>query len=291
MNLPNEFRARPMHTWWRGGQWKLEFLTREGQQTPVKVVIPVHRSDYELVDPPGSMRYDPVRDAPDAYLAFAAIRKDLWFPRSKRYSIDHFWPLLTDFFEQYGHPLHWGRSRLDEFFTPDYILNMAKTMAVAVKCYQCLTPGTGRDITQLRTYISDLLDRNTWPVGWTKLKFDGNTWIEGEPDISSDQGVLECATTVMLSILNDGLRGVHLHRGYDPKTGWTHYFSYDNLIHLMYLQLDQAVDKQNVVRECEGCGILFEAHRTNQHYHSVLCRGAANTRKTYHRKKNGGMNK
>ena len=72
---------------------------------------------------------------------------------------------------------------------------------------------------------------------------------------------------------------------YHPINGWQPAYAYNNLLCAMWYQLSLMLLRHSEIRRCEGCQVLFEPIRTDHRYHDAKCRGAANARKTYRRRR------
>ena len=82
------------------------------------------------------------------------------------------------------------------------------------------------------------------------------------------------------------LQGVRLQHQYSREGNWEPGYHYDSLVNVMWLQLHLAMLAGSLIRDCLGCGVTFEATRSNQTFHDSFCRGATNSRRTYKRNKN-----
>jgi hypothetical protein len=56
-----------------------------------------------------------------------------------------------------------------------------------------------------------------------------------------------------------------------------------------YLKTERTKLHEMILKPCVGCGIGFVPGRSDQNYHDAYCRGRANSRNTYHRKKEQGQ--
>jgi hypothetical protein len=275
--------------WHRGGQWELE--EQETQWGWSK-----HR--INLVDWPSLKTYDPITEAPTAYLAFARLRSDLWLFEEPGWGDNvvleadglpshdtlNQWQQLLAFMEQYGPPLDWHRG-----FTVEEALEDSRLMAIAARCYQASEPDGSRHRPTLQKYFIQLQEggaqlRSYSPQGYRGYR---GTDLLQVADFTREAGLIKSARAWLEDIINyspHALMGFHVQQTYNENQGWQPQYWYETLANLMWFQLHQAILKSAPLRQCLGCEELFEAERSNQVYHDVYCRGAANARKSYRRK-------
>lgn len=289
MNLEPVFRSRPSGTWFRGGVWELKPGTTMIGPTDVPEVHLVTRGS-------AGFEYDPIADSPEAYLAFARLRDDVFTSSHPAYEarIANQWRALSKFVDRYGapimvSPLHrggWG-------FPLEAAMDEALVLAIAVCCYQYLAesdqvaseryPESERHREKLKGYM-----RWVQSAGSPRLPRVGRAgYIQLEySDFDTSEGFLKAQEWLQLA-MNLYLLGVHPELDYGPQGLWLPRYRYDTLVNAMWLQLYQAVLRDSILRQCEGCEALFEAKRSDQVYHDAYCRSAVNARRTYWRKKRG----
>ena len=265
MNLLSMPRS-PDLLWARGGVWRVE--AREGA---------LSETFYDLVGQPSSAfpprAYNPMQEAPNAYLEFAQVRDDLWIGGDKP-SFDEICQKLINFIGKYGVPLlppfePFLSFTLDR--TVEEILQEAARLAVALRCYQALD---GR-WDELQPAIKVFLES---PSG---LPFKHS-------DVESDtrEGLTEWLDRT-INFHPYALRGIHQTIHFHPDNGWQPGYMYSNLLNALWLQLSQMILRGSEIRRCEACNELFEPNRADQIYHDARCRERANSRKTYRRQREG----
>ena len=296
MSIEPISRSGPLTRWLRAGPWEIPF-SEEIQMMglrPPGLALFVRLSGLEEWS-----WYDPMVDARDAYLVCASIRDDLWVEPNDHAERDVRKRIL-DFFNRYG-PLLYGPQLfrgemgplevgpdgvpLSDIAVPLWeVIKHTTLFAVALRCYQALEVNwdkyhAGFEAAMDRTEVQDLhLTPNPSRL-WGAPPLDG----------SLDFSQPESLRVLLWALVNHWgeLNGVSPGLNYTVLHGWQHAFHYDSLVSAMWLQLHQAILGRVPVRECEGCGVMFEASRTNQVYHDDLCRGRAAARRSYHAKKGG----
>ena len=279
MNLIAEPNDLPTTSWLRGGVWRVE-LAVDTSGTETHVLVPAPGS-------PQVYLYDPLQEAPNAYLAFAQLRDDLWAPDQKP-SFSELCERLVDFTTEYGPPYsitgHAPGERALHSGVED-ILQEATLLAVAVRCSQAL----GEEGYELQPAIESFL---LSPEGMPFLMFYHDIPLAGvqeSVEIHHDLKTVEGLTQWLQWQMNRyprALSGVCPTVRHHPINGWQPAYAYNSLLCAMWFQLSKMLLRRATIRRCEGCPVLFEPKkRSDQVYHDASCRGKANARNTYRRKR------
>ncbi len=301
MNIQLAFQSKPFRAYYRGGAWQLETISGiAAQHVPGEMLyalgrrnIPLLSKDQlHLVTEVGPYEtYDPITEAPKAYLAFAHLRDDLWADSDKPLSITDHWHNLQGFMEKYGPPIVPLTFRLPEKYGIEYadgflleeVLEEAALLAGAVRCYQSLDESGERFRSALTRYFQEMK--------WLSFEVEVRRGLQRTLDVSNEKDLLMAARIWLTDCLNTharALAGIHPHAYFDPKNLWQQEWTYSELASLMWLQLYQAILRHSPIRQCDGCQNPFEVlNRSDQVYCEVSCRNKANARRTYLRRKGG----
>ncbi len=280
MNLIAEPNDLPTTSWLRGGAWKVELIVESsGAETHV------------LVPAPGSPQlypYDPLQEAPNAYLAFAQLRDDLWAPDQKP-SFSNLCESLVEFATEYGPPYSITGNAPNELAPRsgvEDILQEASLLAVAVRCSQAL--GGERKWVELQPAIENFLlsaEGGPFLMSYQAIRPWGyQESVELSYDLKTEEGLTQWLQWQM-NRYPRALSGVYHTVRYHPINKWQPAYAYNSLLCAMWFQLSQMLLRHSKIRCCEGCQDLFEPTRSDQKYHNAYCRGATNARRTYQRKR------
>ena len=276
-NLATIFHSKPSSPSFRRGHWRVETRPLPSGEN-VGVLFRTTSIGWE--------RYSPATEAPEAYLRFASLRNDLWDSESDPSSSIQTQALL-DFVIEYGPPYMGNWPSLPDSDTPgkpDSVLPIrlglfeAGLLATVLRSYQALE----EDWDRYHPGVIQVLR------GQALQPWLGDSPLIGELEeyeFKTPHGLLVWILSVVNSY-DEALPAISPTLEYASKEKWQPGYKYRHLLALMWLQLYEAILRHSPLRRCEGCQVLFEALRPNQMYHDGYCRGAANARRSYRRKKN-----
>ena len=278
MNLIAMPQDGPLSYWWRGGVWRVESDTNETGDV-------VHH----LIPEQGSLplhEYEPIQEAPNAYLKFARLRDDLWLTADKP-DFPGLCEHLAEFVTEYGLPVMAvgqipGERILDPNMTVEVMLQEAARLAVAVRCYQALDGRWGEYQPRIAEFFQSPEGR---PFLMTSHEKDRGQEESELPFRFDTRGGMTGWLEVTVNLYRKSLWGLFIAVRFHSRNGWQPTYAYNSLLTAMWFQLSQALLRDSGIRRCEECQDLFEPVRSDQRYHNASCRGKANARNTYRRKR------
>jgi len=248
----------------------------EGQWLCVEKVPPWER--VEIEGPLFWDRYDPFKDVPNLYLAFAGLGTTAWDLYRRHIGLNEVQSeglnskvaeQVIDFHNRYGAPMV-ATGDSDHVSVPR-ILRSAQDIDVVVTYLRCRSGD--KAIEELRDRMRLIKDGDyLWPV-----------------TVASDEDVYESAEGFIKWVQKEetNLGGLETHaeriEPIDVPADWVIVPSFESLLNVIWFQAVNALVRNSLVKECpnETCllpGRFFVADRPNQIHCSTSCRGQKNTR-------------
>lgn len=264
---------------------------------PKAVKAQEHRPGFNLDDleDPGSKAhfYDPMLEAPQAYLHFCRLRRLLDMGWGAERVINE----VVKFANKYGPPWHAEYSKL---FTPpfdsppnspltvDRILLESQNMGSAVEAYQLLSDldEDVRAMHRLKLHMAEVLNRQDGIEIYYNLTrehsdYTHTDWdMDTRPSLDTEVQVTQAAIALVMGSVNEGLEMTNVKLGLTSKLendsiagSWAPRYTFDSLLGAMWLQFYLEILDKGRLRECanENCRRFFPVSRSNKEYCSKGC--------------------
>jgi len=237
--------------------------------------------------------YDPMRDAPQAYLHFCRLSRLLDMGWGAKRVINE----IIKFADKYGPPWHpeWVKWWTPPFEDPpnspltvDRILLESQNMAWAVEAYHLLSELNEdvRATPRLKVHMARVLstqDKYELYYNLTREYSDYTytDWdIDTRPSLDTEVQVAHAAIALIMGSVNEGVRMTSVKLGLTAKLekdtvagSWAPKYAVDSLLGAMWLQFYLEILDKGGLRECanENCRRFFPVSRSNKEYCSKGC--------------------
>jgi len=237
--------------------------------------------------------YDPMLEAPQAYLHFCRLSRLLDMGWSAKRVINE----VVKFADKYGPPWHPEFSKLSTppFGSPpncpltvDRILWESQNMAWAVEAYHLLLELDEdiRAMRRLKLHMEKVLNRqDRYELYYTLTReysdYIYTDWDLGtRPSLDTQVQVAQAAIALVMGSVNTGLEMTDVKLGLTNKLerdsmvgSWTPKYSLHGLLDTMWLQFYLEILDKGRIRECanENCRRFFPVSRSDKEYCSKAC--------------------